>query len=178
MSAFCFSDKWKVARYCFLTCHTHSALPIRENGGRGGRDQKLYMLSSIMVVSMTFSLSRFVYDKVVWYLRTQTSLKKALLWAGRIPRSLYLSLSSLFLNARKIWPRFHAQRIHLNLIVCLIKSLIDWIKWKHPSFSALTGIWSPPLDFRGFKDLSSSLNSLLEMYRLETKSCYGWGNSV
>ena len=127
MSAFCFSDKWKVARYCFLTCHTHSALPIRENGGRGGRDQKLYMLSSIMVVSMTFSLSRFVYDKVVWYLRTQTSLKKALLWAGRIPRSLYLSLSSLFLNARKIWPRFHAQRIHLNLIVCLIKSLIDWI---------------------------------------------------
>ena len=66
MSAFCFSDKWKVARYCFLTFHAQSALPIKENGGRGGgRDQKLYMLSSIMVVSTTLSLSRFVYDRLL-----------------------------------------------------------------------------------------------------------------
>ena len=66
LSAFCSPDKWKVARYCFLIFHAHSALPIKENGARGeGRDKKLYMLSSIMVVSTTLSLSRFVYDRLL-----------------------------------------------------------------------------------------------------------------
>ena len=50
-----------VARYWFLT---HS-FANKKGGGEAGRNQKLYMLSSIMIVPTTLSLSRCVYDKLL-----------------------------------------------------------------------------------------------------------------
>ena len=43
-----------------------SALPIKiSGGGEWGRDEKLNMLSSIMVVPTTLSLSRCLYDRLL-----------------------------------------------------------------------------------------------------------------